>query len=188
MPNWQEVFASALPYDAFLEVHGTPERRARWEAIRQLVHLDPSQKTLAANFPRTMYVCCLAATWCGDCANQSAILDAIARCAPRVHLAFVDRDSADPGLVRSLQINGGQRIPIAVFLSEDFQDCGHYGDRTLSFYREMGAQLAAPACSTGLVPPSAELLAAGVREWLVEFERIQWMLRLTGRLRELHND
>ncbi len=188
MPDWRALFDSALTYDAFLDTYGTPERRRRWETVREHVALDRSQKALLQDFTRQMNVLCVAATWCGDCANQGAILQTIAAACPRVDLRFLDRDTADAAFLDQIKINGGQRIPITIFLSEDFEDCGHYGDRPLSFYRHMAEEMMGPACSTGIVPPSAELLAAGVRDWLVEFERIQLMLRLTGRLRELHGD
>lgn len=188
MSDWRALFSTALPYDAFLNTHGNPERRRRWDAIREKVAMEASQRALLAGFTRQMNVLCVAATWCGDCANQGSILETIAASSPRITLRFLDRDTADPAVLAAVRINGGERVPIAVFLSEDFEDCGHYGDRTLSFYRQMAEEMLGPACSTGLVPPSAALLSAGVREWLVEFERIQWMLRLTGRLRELHGD
>ena len=55
-------------------------------------------------------------------------------------------------------------------------------------YRQMAAEQLGAACPTGLVPPGTEILASVVQEWLNEFERIQLMLRTSGRLRQLHGD
>ena len=188
MPSWSEVFAASLPYDRFLEIYGTPERRTRWEQAYAQLELRPAHRRRLASFRRQMNVLCVAATWCGDCAAQGAILRRIAEGCPRIDLRFLERDNAPEDVLRNVRINGGQRVPVVVFLSEDFEDCGHYGDRPLSFYRDLWRQQAAPACSTGVVPPAPRLMQQGLREWLVEFERIQLMLRLTGRLRALHGD
>jgi hypothetical protein len=75
-----------------------------------------------------------------------------------------------------------------VFLSEDGQEVGRYGDRTLSKYRQMIADMTGPACPTGIVPPAHDLLAAVIQDWLNEFERAQLLLRLSARLRQKHGD
>ena len=31
---WSAAFAQALPYDAFLTNHATPDQRTRWEGVR----------------------------------------------------------------------------------------------------------------------------------------------------------
>ena len=41
---------------------------------------------------------------------------------------------------------------------------------------------------TGIAPPEQSLLESVTQEWLNEFERIQLMLRTSGRLRKLHGD
>ncbi len=75
-----------------------------------------------------------------------------------------------------------------VFLSEDYQEIGRYGDRTLSRYRQMMAQMFGPSCASGLVLPTGPELNAIVQDWLNEFERVQSLLRISPRLRQLHGD
>jgi hypothetical protein len=77
---------------------------------------------------------------------------------------------------------------VAVFLSEDFQEVGRYGERTLSRYRELAIQQLGPACPTGLVAPDEDATRLVIKEWLAEFERAQLLLRLSPRLRETHGD
>ena len=63
-----------------------------------------------------------------------------------------------PELRDLLAINGGHRVPVVVFLSEDWFEVSRYGERTVSIYRRLAAEQLGPACPTGLVPPAAEAL------------------------------
>ena len=101
---------------------------------------------------------------------------------------------------RSLEYNGDTRrrnettfwlyrsgTETVIFLSEDGHVCGRMGDRTLSKYRDAVSNLSGAACSTGLIGDSS-LTERVAQDWLNEFERIQWMLRTSSRLRQLHGD
>ena len=79
-------------------------------------------------------------------------------------------------------------MPQVLFLSEDDHPVGRYGDRTLSKYRDMAATRDGAVCPSGIVGPGDDLLSAVVHDWLNEFERIQLILRTSGRLREKHGD
>jgi hypothetical protein len=105
----------------------------------------------------------------------------------RINLRFLDRDE-NLDLAGHFKVNGGLRVPLALFLAEDFELCSIYGERTLSRYRALAAQRLGPACPTGIVPPGATELSATLQEWLNEFERVQLLLRLSPRLREKHGD
>ena len=95
-------------------------------------------------------------------------------------------DARACGLVQ--RDGGGQRVPVIVFLSEDWNEVFRYGERTLSIYRKMAADQLGPACPTGLVPPADEALQTLPAEWLAEFERAHLILRLSPRLRARHGD
>ncbi len=185
--EWGREFAEALGYRDFLQRHATPEQQARWQAVYDKVTLTPAQRELLGGFVREMHVLCVAGAWCGDCVNQCPIMGRIAEQNPRIMVRFVDRD-ARPEAQRALAMNLGHRVPAVVFLSEDDQECGRYGDRTLATYRQMAADRLGPACPTGIVPPGDELLSAVTAEWIGQFERIQLMLRLSKRLRDKHGD
>jgi hypothetical protein len=85
-------------------------------------------------------------------------------------------------------MNGGNRVPVLVFLSEDGYEVARYGERTLTKYRQMMREQAGPACPTGLAAPGDQLVPQVIQEWLNEFERAQWILQLSPRLRQLHGD
>jgi hypothetical protein len=185
--DWSVLFDKALSYAAFLDRYATPEQRRRWDAMHAQVQLTPEQAALIGGFTRRMPVLVLNGAWCGDCINQCPIFDHFAHAGPAIELRFLDRDET-PELRDVLMINGGQRVPTVVFLSEDFYEAARYGDRTLSRYRQIAADQLGPACPTGVVPPGEEAMARVVAEWLNEFERAQLMLRLSARLRSKHGD
>jgi Thioredoxin len=187
MIDWASIFADALPYEVFLDRYATPPQRARWDALHGRFSLTAEQERLLKGFARRMPVLCLAGAWCGDCINQCPVFDHFARAATPIDLRFVDRD-ARPDVRDLLAINGGQRVPVVVFLSEDWFEVSRYGERTVSIYRRLAAEQLGPACPTGLVPPAAETLAASTADWLAEFERAQLILRLSPRLRSKHGD
>ena len=184
---WEAAFAAALPYREYLAAHATPEQRSRWDASHERVVLTPDQTRLLAGFVRRMPVLVLSGAWCGDCVNQCPIFARFAAAAPTIDLRFLDRD-ARPEIAAHLKVCGGQRVPVAAFFSEDFTPVLFYGDRTLSAYRAAAVAQLGPGCATGIVPPAAEAVAAVIADWLDQFERVQLILRLSGRLRQLHGE
>ena len=54
-------------------------------------------------------------------------------------------------------------------------------------YRQMARDFAGESCPTG-IGTYDPLFAQVTQDWLNEFERVQWLLRLSARLRKLHGD
>jgi thiol-disulfide isomerase/thioredoxin len=185
--NWTDQYAEGLPYTTYLERHGTPQHRERWQAVHDRIRLTQTQQALLGGFVREMHLLCVAGTWCGDCVREGPILQHIATASPKISLRFLDRDShAD--LAGQLAINDGLRIPMVLFLSEDGFECARYGERTLATYRKIAAEKLGPACPTGIIPPGEDYLAVVTQDWLDEVERVQLLLRLSARLRAKHGD
>ena len=174
-------------YQGFLEKFGTEEHRRRWRAVFDQVALSDEQRSRLDGFVREMKVLVLAGAWCGDCVNQCPIFEHFEGANNKIGIRYFDRDDSSD-LADQLSICGGQRVPTVLFLSEDGHPCGKYGDRTLAKYRQMAAEQLGSACPSGIVPPGDALLKSVTEEWLNEFERIQLMLRTSGRLRGLHGD
>ncbi len=185
--DWSSAFESALPYAAFLDRHATPTQRPRWDAMHGRIRLEPDQVALLGGFVRRMPVLVMAGAWCGDCVNQCTIFDHFAAASTVIDLRFLDRDAL-PEVANALAINGGHRVPVALFLSEQFQEVARYGERTLSAYRRIAIEQLGPACPTGLVPPTDDATRLVTAEWLCEFERAQLILRLSPKLRALYGD
>jgi len=177
-------FDQGLSYTDFLNHYANADQKSRWAGVYEDVQLSEPQRDLLRNFVREMKVLVVAGAWCGDCVNQCPIFEHFATVNEKIRIRYFDRDDhAD--LSQELAICGGQRVPSVLFLSEDDYVCGRYGDRTLSKYRQMASTATGAACATGL---GDTLLNTVTQEWLEEFERIQWMLRTSGRLREMHGD
>ena len=187
MIDYATKFPAGLSYGDFLASHGSDEHRRRWADTFAKVKLNDRQIGLVRSFSRQMPVVCLAGAWCGDCVNQCPIFEHFSRLNDKLLVRYFDRD-AHADLAAELKICGGARVPTVVFLSEDFCEVGRYGDRTLAKYRQLVSDQAGPSCSTGLIGPDRSLLDAVVQDWLDEFERAQWILRTSSRLRQKHGD
>ncbi len=185
MSRFAEEFQRGLGYWDFLDQHGTPEHRDHWQKVYEEIVLDDHQLAVLSGFVREMKVVVLAGAWCGDCVNQCPIFERFAEVSSVIRVRYLDRDD-NPELTKRLSINGGHRVPAVVFLSEDDFLCGIFGDRTLAKYRAMAADLD-PTVSPG-VDDGPSLLQQATSEWLDEFERMQLMMRTSGRLRKLHGD
>jgi thiol-disulfide isomerase/thioredoxin len=185
--NLLDKFAVGLPLNDFLTKYGSSADRAKWQRAAEQTQITDAQKQLLGKFTRKTNVLVLAGAWCGDCASQCPIFERFAEAAPVLIIRYIDRDEhADAQEL--LRINGGNRVPVAVFFSEDGQEVARYGERTLARYRQLVEQFVGEACATGLVKGNDPVQAQIVQDWLNEFERVQWMLRLSPRLRKIHGD
>ncbi len=180
-------FAAAQPYGRYVAT-GTAEQQRRWQQVYAAAALTPEQGALAAGFVREMKVLVVSGIWCGDCVQQCPLLERIAEANPgKISVRLIDRDE-HKALSSRLRLNGGDRVPVVLFLAEDFELCSISGDRTLNRYRALAVRQLGAACPTGIQAPDAGELAATLQDWLNEFERVQLMLRLSGRLRQKHGD
>ena len=182
-----EQFAAALPYDRYLQA-GTDEQQRRWHQVFCAARLTDTQKQLIGSFVREMKILVFSGIWCGDCVEQCPLIHRIAQANTRkIDLRFVERPR-EGELVPELRINGANRVPVVVFLSEDNEWCATAGDRTINRYRALALRKLGPLCPTGILAPQKEELDATLGDWVNEVERVQLMLRLTPRLRQKYQD
>jgi thiol-disulfide isomerase/thioredoxin len=182
-----DQFDTALRYDRYVQT-GTDEQQRRWRQVYDAAHLTEAQKVLVRGFVRQMKMLAFSGIWCGDCVEQCPLMQRIAEVNPeRIDLRFIER-SRDGELPSELRINGGNRVPVILFLSEDNKWCATAGDRTINRYRAIALRRLGPMCPTGIVAPEKEEIDATLGDWLNEVERVQLMLRLTPRLREKYQD
>ena len=183
---WSAEFSKALPYRAYLEA-SPPNNRAKWEEMESRITVPDAQKEIIRSFSRKMPVLCYSGVWCGDCVRQGPILQKIAALNNNIDLRFAERVDDSP-LANELRINGAMKVPVVVFLSEDFFELGRFGDRLLTVYRRMARTQLGPACETGLIAPPANELEAELVEWVDVFWRMHLILRLSPLLRERYGD
>lgn len=185
---WRECFAEAQTYDDYLD-GSEPRRAGNWRSLAaRLPPLAPEQAARLMQHARELRVLLVSGVWCGDCVRQGPMIEQLARAAgDHVVLRVIDRD-ANPRLRDEVRVLGAARVPIAVFLSEDFHEVGRFGDRTLTTYRRKAETELGAACAVPTAELPAEELAAERDEWLDVFERMLLMVRLAPPLRARHGD
>ena len=180
-------FSQGLTYAKYV-TSGKPEHQQRWQQFYERVRLKEDQQSLIQTFTRHMNVLVVSGTWCGDCIQQVPFIQKIAEANPeRIDARYVDRE-LHKDLSQQLRINGGDRVPVVLFLAEDGEFCAVAGDRTLARYRAIAQRQLGASCSTGIIPPDQDEIALSLADWVNEFERVQLMLRLSPRLRQKHGD
>ncbi len=178
---------AGLIYADYLQ-KGNANQQENWNQNYRPLTLADEHSELLKSFVREMKVIVLSGIWCGDCAQIGPTLAKIAEGNPLIDLKFVERDE-HLDLAGQVTVNAGQRVPIVIFCAEDFEQVAWYGDKSLSRYRRIASQqLGGAACAL----PGAPILAAQqqeeVADWVGEFERVHHILRLSGRLRQIHGD
>ncbi|MCC5830274.1 MAG: thioredoxin family protein [Phycisphaeraceae bacterium] len=183
----KEKHEAGLTYADYLKT-GTEQQIENWSKIGRQISLTEAQRKLIGSFSRVMKVICVSGIWCGDCAQQGPLIQAIADASGgRIDLRWVDRDE-HMDLQDRVMINAGKRVPVVVFCAEDYEPLGWYGDKTLNRYRAVAKRQLGPSCPLPGAAVADDELAATLADWLDEFERNQLILRLSGRLRKLHGD
>lgn len=183
----QKHFEAGRAYAEYVET-GSPDQRANFKRVYDGASITPPQSALLAGFVRRMPVLVISGMWCGDCVNQCPLLARIAEANPRsIDLRFVDRDE-HRALSDAVRICGGNRVPTAIWMAEDFEFVHLLGDRTLARYRAIAATQLGPACPLPGAAADADERRAVVQDWVNEFERVHLILRTSGRLRQKHND
>ncbi|MFK7962292.1 MAG: thioredoxin family protein [Phycisphaerales bacterium] len=179
------AFDHGHDYEAYLATDAG--RAANWRRVGEQIELTEDQRTLLGGFSRQMRVLAISGIWCGDCAQQGPLIQAIADGSDAIDLRWVDRDD-EAELAAQVRINAGDRVPVLIFMAEDCEPVSVFGDRTLTRYRAMAEKQLGGACPLPGAPVPADELAGTLQDWLDEFERVHLLLRLSGRLRQKHGD
>ena len=119
---FQRACRGARPYLDYLATGNVRERGVWARAEVALPGLPDDARTRLDPAGRIVKVLCLSGIWCGDCVRSIPILARLAEAAgPSVDLRLVDRD-AIPELRDELRVLGAMRVPMVVFLTEDFHE------------------------------------------------------------------
>ena len=183
--TWKSSHAAGVAWNAYLAAHA--DRTAGWSAHIAAAKVTEPQRALLGTFTRRMNVLVLTGAWCGDCAVQCPMLGAIAAACPVADVRFLEQ-ADHMGLAERLRINAGTRVPTVIWCAEDFEFCSLLGDRTLARYRAIAARQLGASCPLPWAKVDADEAAATMQGWVDEFERVQLMLRVSPRLRQLHGD
>ncbi len=183
---WRAHFDNASEYEAYIE-GSKQEHVQRWrDSEKRVPALSEEQLKRLQGYDRELNVLVYSGIWCGDCARQGPLLKKLAEaCGERVKIRFIERD-ASPELMDELRIVGATRVPILVFLSEDFWEMARFGERTLSVYRAKAAREIGREFDAGILSPKAR--EKELADLANLFERVLIMLRLSPPLRRRHGD
>ena len=183
---WKRHWEQAKPYDHYLEGHDESLTVRWYETMERLPELQHEQAEKLRGYNRELNMLMYAGVWCGDCSRQGPMLkkikDAIGLDA---NLRVIDRESSEE-LQDELRIVGALRVPMVVFLSEDFWEVGRFGDRMITTYRAKAARQLGRDFNAGILTPRA--LANEMAEWVYIVERMLIMLRLSPPLRRRYDD
>ena len=188
---WQNIFENhASDYTTYLE-DSKPDHAQRWRQMEQkLPALSDTEIERLTGFGRKLNVLVYSGVWCGDCVRQVPMIRQLAEAAASdapVRLRIIDRD-VNPELTEELRIVGAMRVPMVVFLTEDFWEVGRFGDRLLTRYRLKAEREVGAACAIGYAAVPDDELHAERNDWLDTFERMLLMVRLSPPLRERYGD
>ena len=185
---WRRHFDAGSAYDDYLRA-SDPEKARKWTAMAERIPpLTEERRARLGGHGRRMNVLVYSGIWCGDCVRPGPMLREIAvACGDLVRIRWIDREFSQE-LKDELRLCGAMKVPVVVFLSEDFFEIGRFGDRMLTPYRAKLRREFGPACDAGIVPPSPEELTAEQGEWVDVFERMLLMLRLSPLLRQRYGD
>ena len=183
---WRRHFEIASDYETWIS-SSDPKKARRWmDAAERVPSLTSDQVQRLEGYNREMNVLVYAGIWCGDCSRAGPMFRQIAEaCGEKVKLRFIDREASEE-LKEELRIVGATRVPILVFLSEDFWEVGRFGERVLTVYRAKAAREIGKDYKGGILSPRA--LLDEQSEWVDLFERMLIMLRLSPPLRRSHGD
>jgi len=183
---WKGYWEMASEYEAYLQ-DSDPEKVPRWkDSEGRIPELTAEQLERLQGYDRELNVLFYCGVWCGDCSRQGPMLKKIAdACGDKVSVRFIERDASEE-LQDELRILGALRVPMVVFLSEDFWEVGRFGERTLSVYRSKAAREIGRGADAGILVPNAR--GRELAEWVDIFERVLIMLRLSPPLRRRHGD
>lgn len=185
-PFWRSCFEKASQYDDYLAQ--SPVHAARWhDSAAKVPSLTADQLQRLSGHHRSLRVLLLSGIWCGDCVRQGPMIRQIVdACDDDVRLRVIDREE-DTKLRDEIRIIGAARVPVAVFLTEDFFEVGRFGDRMLAAYRKMAqSEYADLRYVSGRSPQ--DFIASELAEWVDIFERCLLMARLSPLLRRRHGD
>ncbi len=184
---WKSHFEKSKGYDAYLQA--SPQDKAeKWKAMAaKIPPLTEAQKSRLSGIRRRINILAYSGVWCGDCVRQGPMLKQLAEACAMADLRWIERDESE-ALQDELRILGALRVPMVVFLTEDFYEIGRVGVRLLAVYRAKAQRELGAVCDTGLIAPPENQLAAEQAEWLDIFERMLLMARLSPPLRERYND
>jgi thiol-disulfide isomerase/thioredoxin len=119
VPDRKAIFESGLALEQWLAAAESSQDRGAIEAALAAQELEPQIEVLLGALPRPVHVVAIAEPWCGDVRRHVPVLQWLAQAAPNLEVRYISREQHPDVSVRFLT-NGGEAIPVFVFLSNRF--------------------------------------------------------------------
>lgn len=183
---WKSYWNQALSYDEYLEKSDLSYVQRWIESAKRVPELSKKQIERLQGYERKLNVLVYSGIWCGDCVRQGPLLNKLVNiCGQNVDIKFIERDASEE-LQDELRILGALRVPMTVFLTEDYWEIQRFGERTLSVYRSKMAREIGRGIDDGILSPKSR--DRELSEWVDVFERVLIMIRLSPPLRRRYKD
>jgi thiol-disulfide isomerase/thioredoxin len=183
---WKHYWEKAVSVEKFINELKIDEAKLWREREERTPELTQEQRKRLEGYNREIKVLIYASSWCGDCSRQVPMLEKMANAAgEKVNVRIIERETSKE-LQDELRILGALRVPVVVFLTEDFWEIGRFGERLLNLYRSKAAREIGNGVEQGILSPKA--LKREMNDWLDIFERMLLMVRLSPPLRKRYSD
>ncbi|MBI1848131.1 MAG: thioredoxin family protein [Candidatus Rokubacteria bacterium] len=120
-------FSKGLSWKDYMAQMG--DTRARTEENYQKTTLTDEERKFFGGITQVKYVLMMAENWCGDVHRNSPLMAHVAEAMPNAELRVFFRDQ-NLDLTDSYLNNGYRSIPIVVFFDKDFNEIGHWIERS----------------------------------------------------------
>lgn len=124
--DWKALFEKGLPWEGWIETGESEANRRTMRELRERLKPEEAQRAIAAGVARPVHVLAIAEDWCPDVVRHVPVLMNLAAASDRVHVRFIERETAPDAFARHLTL-GGEAVPKFVFLSDKFVECGGWG-------------------------------------------------------------
>ena len=126
IPPWEEIFRAANTFESWLERGEKPDHQA---VMRDDARNLPVPKVHADRLracKRRVNVLVFAEDWCPDVVRHVPVLEALKREYPVIQSRYLLRADR-PEIYERYLTFGGEGVPVFVFLSENWAECGFWG-------------------------------------------------------------
>ncbi len=124
--GWEAIWNSGKDYGAWLKEAEKPDHREQMEQARAALPVDRKTEAWLQALGKPVHVAAFAEDWCPDVVRHVPVLQRFACITEHLRVRFFKREE-QPEVFSRFLTNGGEALPVFVFLSAAFVECGNWG-------------------------------------------------------------
>lgn len=125
--------SKGMTFNQWLDTFEKPENKEKVQQfLKDSESISESYKDKLAELKYKQYLLTIAADWCGDCHRNVPILENICKASEFLELKILKKEDNMDLLVK---INGGEKIPYAMFYGKDGYFSGVWSERSKEAYK-----------------------------------------------------